>query len=124
MIKDDLLILLEDGPHSTARLAEWVGHPTSRVDAALKGMLRDGLLKRVGPERRWALVGYQPPAYGCEGRRSKSEGASAKPPHVTATSPGSWWIGLSREAFAAGVKQRETARLGKKEHRQPQRWVR
>lgn len=120
MIKDDLLILLEDGPHSTARLAEWVGHPTSRVDAALKAMLREGLLKRVGPEKRWALVGYQPPAYGV-----KAEVPTVKrPDNVIATSAASWWIGLSREAFADGVKQREAARLGKKQHHTVlRRWV-
>jgi len=59
--RDDVLALLEDGPKDTGVLATWLGHPNARIVAALNLMARDGLVKRVGAERRWALSSYEAP---------------------------------------------------------------
>jgi hypothetical protein len=59
--REDMLALLEDGPKDSGTLAEWFGHPPPRIIAALRAMGRDGQVKRVGSERRWALAGYVAP---------------------------------------------------------------
>lgn len=53
----DLLILLEDGPHGANRLATWLKQPSARVLWELKRMAREGLVRRVGADKRWVLAG-------------------------------------------------------------------
>jgi biotin operon repressor len=55
----DILALLEDGPHSQAELVAWLEQPAAVVRFLLKAMQRDGVLKKVGLEKKWALVSYE-----------------------------------------------------------------
>jgi len=60
---DDILALLEDGPHSETELAAWLEQPPSLVSFALKGLKRSREVKRVGL-MVWALASYEAPALG------------------------------------------------------------
>lgn len=53
----DLLLLLEDGPHGANQLATWLKQPSARVLWELKRMAREGLVRRVGADKRWVLAG-------------------------------------------------------------------
>lgn len=56
----DVVALVEDGPHSLAELAGWLDRPIDVVRFALKALQRDGVVKRVGEDKRWALASYEP----------------------------------------------------------------
>lgn len=58
----DLMILLEDGPHGANQLATWLKQPSARVLWELKRMAREGLVQRVGADKRWALASATVPA--------------------------------------------------------------
>jgi len=64
-MRDELLALLEDGPHPTAELAEWLGADPSDVAVVCGRLKDDGLLRRINlsGDRCWVLAGYiVPPA--------------------------------------------------------------
>lgn len=57
--RDDLLVLLEDGPQSPAQLAIWLGTTSGAVVQTLRAMAKSGRVKTVGIQRQWALASYQ-----------------------------------------------------------------
>lgn len=77
---DELLALLEDGPHSSEELATWLQQPRVAVVHQLGAMQQERLVKRVGTAKRWALSGYQPPL----GRRPRQAPPAPTPPERVA----------------------------------------
>lgn len=56
---DDLLVLLEDGPKSSANLAKWLRTQPGAVFQTLRAIAKKtGAVKTVGPQRLWALASY------------------------------------------------------------------
>lgn len=53
---EDVLILLEDGPHSMGQLAAWMQVSVPTMQSALVRLGRKGLARRVGSQKHWALV--------------------------------------------------------------------
>lgn len=115
--RDDVIALLEDGPHHAGELRDWLGLPTPTVDAALKAMHKIGLVKRVGVERRWALHAYEDPTERPHLKKGASPPARAKRqatpmdeqtvlPPLKVKTGGSWWCGLDRLAFTKGLAAR------------------
>jgi len=125
----DVLALLEDGPKDTGVLATWLGQPSPRLIAALNTMARDGLVKRVGAARLWALANYVAPI----GRPSKSPWRTPKEPAVIGESHAtvitlkklpvaveSWWTKYATpdtpfEEFRAAAAARD-AEMSEKSH--------
>lgn len=58
--RDDLLILLEDGPHAARQLAEWLQADKREVLRALVALRTAGLVKTVSHSKDWALNEHQP----------------------------------------------------------------
>jgi hypothetical protein len=52
---DDVVALLEDGPHHEHELIAWLGRPADLVRHELKRLQIGGVLKRIGTDRQWAL---------------------------------------------------------------------
>ena len=53
---EDVLVLLEDGPHSMGQLAGWLATSVPTVKSALVRLGRAGRVRCVGPQRLWELV--------------------------------------------------------------------
>ena len=109
--RDDLLALLEDGPKPTGVLATWLSQPTPRVHAALSEMGRDGLVKRVGLDHRWALASAaqpQPPKPVTRTPSAALRHPTDTPARIVVKTDESvsWWVGLSREELTAGALAR------------------
>lgn len=58
---DDLLVLLEDGPHSTQELAQWLKCTQVALVPTLRRMARLGQVRREQPSGRWHLPQHVPP---------------------------------------------------------------
>jgi hypothetical protein len=110
--RDDILALLEDGPKETGKLAAWLRHPQARVIAACTEMAQAGVLKRLPhPDRRWALLAFQPSAEMLDRikrvqptvkpRVPLRQALDAAPPSQKSTS---WWLDLDRNAFQDRAK--------------------
>lgn len=76
----ELLALLEEGPQATADLAQWLQQPRIAVVHHLGAMRREGLVKRIGTEKRWALIGYEPRV----GRPPRRAAPQPRPPERVA----------------------------------------
>lgn len=57
-MRDEVLALLEDGPHPEAELLEWLGLTALALRPTLTDLKRLGLVKRVGTKQDWALASY------------------------------------------------------------------
>lgn len=57
----DILAILEERPYHQAELEETLGASSVVVKFTLKAMKREGLLKRVGTEQKWALTSFVAP---------------------------------------------------------------
>lgn len=113
-MKDDLLALLEDGPHALETLAGWIGAPETDVDAALNELHRDGLAKRFGPARGWVLMTYLPLRELHTGPALRQPAA---PTSITAADRNaSWWLMLPRDGFTSRAIEHETRMRTTKEH--------
>lgn len=144
-MRDELLALLEDGPHSLAELAGWLEVPEAAIAEAcdqhgfpacqrcqrrfIRKPNRAGLTcSRACYERKPPpiIYGRNPeaftethrsappdPQFGPELRQPHERPSSAK---VRTDTP-SWWVGVDREAFNAGIAAREQRMRGAKENR-------
>lgn len=59
--REDLLLLLADGPQCLEDLAQWLGISQVMASRALGDCLRSGEVRHVGAERKWALASYVAP---------------------------------------------------------------
>jgi predicted transcriptional regulator len=60
LAQDDVLALLEDGPHATTELAGWCDVPLARMAERLAQLASRGLVKRHSESGRWMRVRLKP----------------------------------------------------------------
>lgn len=80
---DDVVILLEDGPHSTGQLAAWLQVSVPTVLSALKRLRRAGRVRVVGVRKLWELT----PAPGASPASVTTTQAPASPSGSAAAGP-------------------------------------
>lgn len=83
---DDVLVLLEDGPHSMGQLATWLSTSVPTVKSALVRLGRAGRVRCVGPQRLWELVPASdlgPPPAAASGPTPADQGRCAQKAEVS-----------------------------------------
>lgn len=79
---EDVLILLEDGPHSLGQLAAWMQVSVPTMRSALVRLAKEGRARRVGAQKHWALVGTLEAAAPATSNVPPSRGDGPREPAV------------------------------------------
>ena len=112
----DLLILLEDLPHSVAELATWLTADALTVARELRALEQLGVVTRQDDESgvRWALTGKPLPEGTPYRKPVKAKLRQPQPAAAETTPPApSWWVGRSREDFSDTARQEFERRMVK-----------
>lgn len=119
-MREHVIALLEDGAHTADELAVWLNVDKLSAIRALRALQVEGLTAKV--ERpdgapRWSLIGPVPATPPRPVRKPKPlRQAPARPAKVTVTpeAQSSWWVGVSREDFAAKLGEQLARMAGTK----------
>lgn len=116
-MRDVLLALLEDGPHSVGELALWVNADRLEVIRTLKALKLEGLTWRTDRKDGtvvWSLAGTSAggflhqtpqPAPPVKPKKKALRQAVERTERIDQATP-SWWVGLSREELEREAQTR------------------
>lgn len=114
MMTDDLLVLLEDGPHQPGLLAAWVGCDTLTCVRELKRLQKLGVTASESRDGRvvWSLTGQPLPA--TQPLRKLQKALRQEPPTMASESDPAWWTKpMTEEEFSAEARHQFDSRLCK-----------